>query len=119
MDRMTVQNPLASVDVTIANGESLSGAVDLNGCALFGVIMPAAWTAANLSVQTSLDNATFNNVYDSFGNEYLITAAASRRIIVPVGDLPCVKWIKIRSGTSGSAVAQGGARTITLLVRQL
>ena len=108
-----------TVDVTIANGESLSGAVDLNGMALVGLIMPAAWTAANLTVALSIDNSTYNNLYDSNGNEYLITAAASRRIIVPASDLPAVKWLKIRSGTSGAAVAQGGARVITLLARQI
>ncbi|CAK0772595.1 conserved hypothetical protein [Gammaproteobacteria bacterium] len=110
---------MAKIDVVIANGESLSGAVQLGGAELIGVVMPAAWTAANLTLQVSADGTTFNNLYDVDGNEVPITAAASRYInLLPINFVG-FQWIKVRSGTSGTPVAQGAARTIGIVAEDL
>lgn len=103
---------------TIANAASLSGSVDLNGRQLVGIMLPAAWTAANLTLQASMDGSTFFNVYAIGGSEYTATVtAASTFIIIPPNDLLGVRYIKLRSGTSGSPVTQGASRTITLATR--
>lgn len=103
--------------VTIANGESLSGAsVDLDGYVLVSIGMPGTWTTANLTVQTSYDGANYANKYQDDGTEYTITASASRNIDVDPVDFIGVQRIKLRSGTSGSAVNQGGARVLTLVL---
>jgi hypothetical protein len=104
---------------TIANGASLSGAVNLSGWTLIGIDMPASWTAANLTLQASVDNSTWDNVFDSLGTEVTITAAASRFILLNPADFVSVRYLKVRSGTSGTPVNQGGARTITLIVRAI
>jgi hypothetical protein len=101
---------------TIANGASLSGAVDLQTYRAFGVQMPASWTAANLTFQVSSDCSTYANLYDDSGTEVLVTAAASTYIVFASP----AKWqgarcIKVRSGTSGTAVNQGGDRSITVV----
>lgn len=109
----------AAPQAVIANGDSLSGAVDVGDGGMVALQMPSSWTTANLTFQASIDNSTFNNVYDGSGTELEITAAASRYIVLPPTTFAGMRWVKIRSGTSGSAVAQGGARTIKIAVRKL
>lgn len=101
---------------TIANGESLSAAVDLDGSTIVGIIMPAVWTAANLTLQMSADDTTFNNVYDELGAEKTITAAASRYIPLNPSDFLGADSFKLRSGTSGTPVNQGAARSIVVVL---
>jgi hypothetical protein len=100
---------------TIANGASLSDAVNLQGGRLVAIVMPAAWTAGDLTFQASADGTTFNNVYDEDDAEVVVEAAASRHIILNPGVWLGIRQIKVRSGTSGAAVNQGGARLITLV----
>ena len=113
--------------VTIANGASLS---DAAACAykagpagsgsyesLVGIVMPGTWTAANLTFQASNDNSTFTDLYNAAGTEVTVTAAASRWIAIDPADFAGVAYLKVRSGTSGSAVNQGANRTIGLVLR--
>lgn len=111
--------PLASHTVTIANGESVSGGVDLNGAGLLRIIMPASWTAASLTFQVSADGVTWNDLYDSAGEYTIATAAASRAIVLPPSDFAAMRYIRVRSGTAAAAVSQGGARSIELVGRVL
>lgn len=104
---------------TIANGESLSGAVVIQNAAVVGIIMPGTWTAAVLTLQGSADGTTFTDLYDPFGAEIVIAAAASRHIVIPPASLNGLAAIKLRSGTAGAAVNQGGARTITVVTRRV
>lgn len=105
-----------AVPLTIANGASLSGAVDFyvtdNPVALQ---MPSAWTTANLTVQASFDGSTFTDMYLDDGTEMVITAATSRWIVLNITRFLGVRQIKLRSGTSGSPVTQGASRTIYLI----
>lgn len=115
---MPVGQAAASTETaTIANGESLSGAVDCGNKRLAGIHMPADWTAADLTFQGSSDGTTFNNLYDKDGVEYTVDAADDRYIIVPLADFIGIRHLKIRSGTSGSAVAQGASRALTLVLQ--
>lgn len=106
------------VSVSIANGASLSDAGNLGPFRLVGIVMPATWTAANLTFQVSDDaGTTYNNLYDDLGTEVTVTAAASRYIALDPAVFAGINYLKVRSGTSGSAVNQGGDRTITLVTR--
>lgn len=105
-----------SVSVTIASGASLSAAVHLAAGMLLGVILPAVWTAANLTLQASADGVTYADVYDKAGNEVTITAAASRCITLDPWDFAGVRYLKIRSGTASVPVNQAADRSLTLLV---
>jgi hypothetical protein len=116
----SVQSPGATNETaTIANGASLSGAVDLGaGAILSGIQMPAAWTAAGLTFQVSADGVTYANKFDAYGSEYSVpsaSATASQFISLPPSDFLGVRYIKVRSGTAGSAVAQGAERLLTLV----
>ena len=78
--------------------------------------MPAAWTAASLTYQASADGVTYDDMYDG-ATERSLTVAASRYMMQNIGDWVGIRYLKIRSGTSGSPVNQGGARVITLVVQ--
>ena len=111
--------------VTIASGASLSDAIDLSGkevvlsgLRLLAIEMPAAWTAADLTFQASMDGGTtYTNMYNADGDEITVTAAASRFIVLDPATFCAVTNIKIRSGTSASAVNQVDAVTLTLVLR--
>lgn len=114
-------NPAASVDVTIANGASLSGAQELTEGQLVGILMPAAWTAAAVSFDVSYDGTTYAPLYNQSGevkvsSSHIATAERRYFALDPV-DFMGARYLKIRSGLNGAAVAQGAARTITLLMR--
>lgn len=107
-----------STDIaTIANGASLSAAVHLHANRLFAIQMPASWTAANLTFQGSFDGTTYADLYDDTGTEVTVTAAASRFILLSTPAMFFgLQRIKVRSGTTGSPVNQGGAREVELIM---
>lgn len=109
------------ITITIANGASLSSAIDLGtlvavGARMAAIQMPSAWTAANLTFQVSLDGVTYADFYDSSGTEYSVTASTSRTILVPYADFFCARFLKVRSGTTGTPVNQGADRSLILNV---
>lgn len=125
---MTQSSTIVSTQiVTIANGASLSGSINLNGLTdaphglrLFGIVMPAAWTAANLTFQASFDGGTtYVDMYDYNGLEVVATASTSRLIVLDPVVFASIPLLKIRSGTAASAVNQGGDRTLTLVLRSI
>lgn len=102
---------------TIASGESLSGEIRLpEGFFLTGVQTPSAWTttASGCTFQVSVDGTTYTDAYDETGTEITFQAAASRWIRLP--ELGALRFVKIRSGTSGTPVNQAGARTLNLSI---
>ena len=118
--RQTVFNELEAVPVTIASGTSLSAAVNCGGLRLFGLVMPAAWTTANLTFQMSHDGgATWVNMYDASGTELTTPAAASRFIAVDPAQFAAVTLIKVRSGSAATAVNQAQDAVVSLILRSV
>ncbi len=107
--------PIVYFSAAIANGESLSAAVDLGAYRLSSIIMPAAWTAAGLTFQGSIDGVTFGNMKSEGGTELAWTVAASDFLYSTPLNFWGVRFIKVRSGTAGTPVNQGAARTLTLI----
>jgi len=104
---------------TIANGASLSDAVDLGDGSLVGVVMPASWTAAGLHLVGSVDGTNYYPLFDTAGNEIgVITAVAAYMYAFDPGLAQPPRYIKIRSGTAGTPVAQGAARSLTVIARK-
>lgn len=108
---------LEAIPVTIANGQSLSDAVDLGDKVLCAIQMPDAWTTASLTLQASYDGVTFADV--SAGGEYEVSSvAASKFLLLHTSYVfTGIRYLKIRSGTSGTPVNQGADRTLQLMVR--
>ena len=108
--------PIVTRTATIATGESLSNAMETDGSAVVGIVMPADWTAANLTLQASADDSTYNNVYDELGTEKTIVVSTSRYIPLNPADFLGANSIKVRSGTSGTAVNQAAARSVIIVL---
>lgn len=111
-----VGSPTQSATGTISNGTSLSAAINFGTARLARIVMPAAWTAASLTFQTSYDCTNYADLYDATGTEYTVSASTSREILVPYADFIGVTCMKIRSGTSGTPVSQGADRTLNLVL---
>lgn len=111
----------ASLTATIANGGSLTDAIDLDNTRLSRIGMPAGWTAANLTFQVSDDGDIYRNLYDAAGTEVQVTVAESRSVSLHslYALFQDVRWLKIRSGTSAVAVNQGAERSLKLAVRAI
>lgn len=105
----------------ITSGESQSGVVDLEAYVLCGIHMPSAWTTADITFLAGYENedggTDYLPVYDADGNELTVDAAASRHIVIAPAAFAGARWIKLRSGTSGTPVNQAGTRTLHLLAR--
>lgn len=104
--------------VTIANGQSVSPAVQLGAKALVGIVIPSTWTAAPLTFQASFDGgANYYNVQDGNGQDTTLLGLASTFVQVDAGLWRGINDLIVRSGPSGAAVAQTGAQILTLIVR--
>src|SRR5262249_4602567 len=105
--------------VTIANGQSLSNAIDLGAKVLSAILIPPAWTAAGLSFQGSDgQGVTWQNLYDGGGSEIAVVSAAvvaGRRISLDPSMFVGIDFLRVRSGTQAAPVAQGGDRVLTLI----
>jgi hypothetical protein len=103
---------------SIANGQSLSSEfIDLKGLSLVGLLMPAAWTAATMTLVMSHDAATSYNVFDGDGTEVELTVSAGQYIKLSPSDFAGIHFLKLRSGTASAPVNQGAARSIILAAR--
>jgi hypothetical protein len=104
------------VSVVIANGQSLSSAAEIGAGTLAGIQLPTI-TSASLSFQGSFDGTTYVEVLDASSNPVAVSTSTGDRYLKAPADLAGVPFLKVRSGTSGAAVAQGAARTIQLIIK--
>lgn len=109
--------------VKILSGQSLSDVLDCEGFRVVGIIMPSAWTAADLTFQISPDNKqNYSSLYDGLGasgNEIVVRATTSRHIALATDDFEGFSYLKVRSGTQSLPVNQGADRTIGVVLRDI
>jgi hypothetical protein len=104
-----------TIDFTIASGEALSAARHINNRIPCGIFMSAGWTAAVITLQTSLDNSTFYNIHEFDGSELTLTVAAGLYVPLDTSRLLGIgRYLRIRSGTAGTPVNQGAERVVSL-----
>ena len=100
-------------EIVIPQGESLSLSHWVEGIFMVGFFMPAGWNAAVLTAQGSFDGNTWVDIYDTAGNEWSATVAASRYCLSRT-DRPWlggIKYVRFRSGTAALPVVQDTERT--------
>lgn len=102
-------------DCIIPASASLSGGVDLGAYRLVGLSIPATFEPTTVTFQSSFDNVTWNNVFDSAGVERTVTTGPSRRIILSPSDFYGIRYIRIRGGTAASPTTVVADRTIKLI----
>jgi hypothetical protein len=110
-----------SKTATIASGAAVSGVVDLAGCLLSGFIMPAAWTAAVLTLDVSVDGTNLFPVFQTTSTtetELSYAVTINRAYPVDSSLFIGVRYVRLRSGLVAAAVNQAQARAITLLTAQ-
>jgi len=114
----TYSSAWEALPATIASGASMTGAINLGGLRLFGLVMPESWTAANVTFQASMDGgATWVNLYDQNGNEVVAIAGASRCIFLSPSQFSFLQYLRLRSGTASSPVAQTNGASLQLILR--
>jgi len=105
-----------SFATTIASGQSLSDQVAIGALVPIGIVLPGAWTAADLSFAVSHDDGiTFSPLFDMAAEVTASAAAASRYIALDPAKFVGINHLKIRSGTSGSPVNQAADRALILI----
>jgi hypothetical protein len=120
----TYLNAVRYQTLTIPAAGSVSNAVPVGaGAVIVGLAMPAAWDAANITYQGSVDGINFQDIYDTAtngtSNEWSTAAVANRLIMLDTSLSDSLQQIRLRSGTSATPVNQTAARTITLIIRDL
>ncbi len=111
--------PLAkapALQTTIANGQSLSDAVDVGSGRVLGFNLPTL-TAAVLTFQGSDDGVTFANLKDAAGVEVQVSSSTGGIFVTAPAALQAVVFLKIRTGTAGAPVNQGAQRVIGVVVK--
>lgn len=115
----TIYSSRVTYSLTIADGASLSDAADLRGYRISRIITPSGWDAAVITFETSADDSTYGAAYDGDGNEITVPSlTAARQVnLTPTQQaaLMGADFLKVRSGTSGSAVNQSGAVTVIVV----
>lgn len=110
---------------TIPNGAAVSNPIALGGTKITAILLPAAWTAADLSFEASVDGAAWAAVWDDANAEVLIAAAtvAARlgQWLVPtpgiMQELAGLHFVRLRSGNTAANVNQAAARSFTILTK--
>jgi hypothetical protein len=110
---------ITPISVTISSGTSLSAATPLGDSVLTGIAMSAGWDAAALTFQVSADGGTTWGEMQSISAVISYTAAAGQYIAIDPALWRGINMIKVRSGTSGTAVPQTADRILTLVTRRL
>lgn len=106
-------------DAVIPINDYLSDGIFTEGHAIVGILMPAAWTAAKLGFQVSLDGVNWYDVKDSGGNFEQSVAGASTFIAIPIADAISSPHIRLKSvDAANAAVNQAAARTITVVMKR-
>lgn len=109
--------PIIERTVTILDGESLSGEVEIGDTVLVAIQPDDGWNTAAISFQARSENNALGDLKFE-GSELTANAIeAEEYVTFTPGKFAGVQFLKVRSGTSASAVSQTGDSVITLILR--
>lgn len=100
--------------VTVANGQTVSAVVDLDGRVLCGILTPAVLEATAMTFQTSHDGVNFVALVDESGTAVGVSGVAPSKDISLGNELTHfygVKYLKVVLGTATGADRVLGLRT--------
>lgn len=122
MDEIRNCENLYCEKVTIPAGAAEAPPFSTEGRALVGIQMPAAWTAAKIGFEASVDAKTFQTAKDNTGALVESAAAASVFIPFPQDSAIFAPYLKVKStAPAGTGVAENQAadRVLVLIFRRL
>ncbi|MDD0837929.1 hypothetical protein PSQ40_05025 [Curvibacter sp. HBC61] len=104
------------IEVPILAGNSVTSNLDLGNNSLIGIAMPAAWTAAALTIEVSEDGSTWRTAYDSSGvaTGVISSPVAGAAYAVDVQALLPWRYVRFRSSTT-----QAAQRLLEIVTRAL
>jgi hypothetical protein len=101
------------VNVTIADAGTLSGAGDIMGKTVTGMIIPAGFEGTSVKFHVSMNNTDYYILTDpDDGNDVAVVAAASEAYAIDPALLSAWNFVKVL------AASQTGAIVITLLCEE-
>jgi hypothetical protein len=104
--------------VTIGAGASLSGASSkFNGYGLVGILTASTWDAAKLTFEGSNDGTNFFKIVTNAAEYEVASVTGAACIAVDPNVFVAWDYIKVRSGTSASAVNQADETIVTLVFK--
>ncbi|MBY0355714.1 MAG: hypothetical protein K2Q12_08315 [Rickettsiales bacterium] len=109
---LNYQPIIYTTDISIANGQTISGNINLAGTTLCGIHMPAAFTGTSVTFQTAPTLDGTYQVIQKNGVDLSYVVTASRYIVIDPADFTGTQFLRIVS--SG---AEAAARTLSLAVR--
>ena len=110
----------STFELTVSAGGSVSQSFDTLGrCVITGIAIPAGWNGTTISFQVGFGNSspeTFGDLWE-YDEEVTMTVRAGKVFRVQAGDLWGYDRLKIRSGTSTTAVVQPTQKKITVFCK--
>jgi len=100
--------------VTIANGATTSGIANLDGLAVMGFIIPAAFTGATMTFLGSDDGTNFYTLVNASGTTLSVTVVTSSYMLMSATDLIGIRYLKLVSASS-----EGAQRSIGIITRSI
>jgi hypothetical protein len=108
---------IATVTATIPARGTISGSAAITG-PVVGLITPAVWAPAVVTVQASVDGTNFYDLYDGMtAKELSFNIKPNSYVAIAQNRLLGCAAIKLRSGTSAQPVAQNVACQFGLIVQ--
>jgi hypothetical protein len=122
-NQVTLANPTpvsggypVAVAAQINSGTSLSAAIDMGRSVLSAAVLPAAWDAAVLSFQGSADGTTYVDLFDVTTERTMTMAGVlGKGVTLDSAIWSPWRYLKLRSGTTGTPVNQTANRAFTLI----
>jgi hypothetical protein len=107
--------------LVITAGESLTNGYQLRAQPIIRLWAPALWTAAALTMQGSRNGQDWDDLYDQAGAEISLAIAAAttneRSYAMPREWTLGCEYIRFRSGTAATPVAQAADRLLAFTFR--
>ena len=105
------------VTATIPSGSNVSNAIDCNDRSVIGFVAPAAWTAATLAIEVSIDGTNWiTAILDTTSTALCTYSAVTAGAGYPVDVFGLLPWqfIRFKSGAN-----QAAARSFSVISRPL
>ena len=100
----------------IRAGQHLSDVLAITDQFIVGLVTPAAWTPARVTVQVSPQGDNYYDLFDGAGNEFAFSVIQPNTMIyVNAHRLMSAAFIRFRSGTRNAPVVQPITRNFFLI----
>jgi hypothetical protein len=127
-----MQQSFTVIGTELFANSALTGGIDLGSSSLIAIEFPTSWPAGATQVTfqakskntldagddaSAEDAENWRNVYDSAGNELVVTCGQNR-VVTDIPELAPLRYIRMRSGTSATPVNVNPTQVIKFIVKE-